>query len=256
MIDSLLRHPLTRDLDIDDPRTTYLRREIIQSKPFLKSIYAEWYTEIAAIIPEGSGDVLEIGSGAGFFNEYIDGLITSDTFHLPWLSVVMDAQTLPFSDQSLRAVVMFNVLHHIKNVDRFFHEASRCVGPSGVIAMIEPWRTRWSNFVYATLHHEPFDADVEEWKIDPTGPLSGANDALPWIIFSRDRKRFEQDYEEWKIIRIKLDMPVVYLASGGISRRSLMPRMSYPLWRFAEKKLRPWMDSLGMFALIVLEKQS
>jgi SAM-dependent methyltransferase len=256
MIDSFLRHPLTRGLDLDDPRTTHLRREIIQSKPLLKSIYNEWYTEIGAVIPEGSGNVLEIGSGAGFFNETIDGLITSDTFHLPWLSVVMDAQTLPFRDQSLRAVVMFNVLHHIKNVDRFFQEASRCVRPSGVIAMIEPWRTRWSNFIYSYLHYEPFDADVEEWKIDSVGSLSGANDALPWIVFSRDRETFERKFSEWKVMRIKLDMPFIYLASGGVSRRSLFPGMSYPIWRFAEKTLSPWMDSLGMFALIVLEKQS
>jgi SAM-dependent methyltransferase len=255
MIDSFLRHPLTRGLDLDDPRTTHLRREIIQSKPLLKSIYKEWYTEIAAVIPGGSGDVLEIGSGAGFFNETIDGLITSDTFHLPWLSVVMDAQTLPFSDQSLRAIVMFNVLHHIKDVDRYFQEASRCVQPSGVIAMIEPWRTRWSNFIYSHMHYEPFDADVEEWKIDSVGSLSGANDALPWIVFSRDRETFERNFSDWKIQRIKLDMPFVYLASGGISRRSLFPGMSYPFWRLAEKILRPWMDSLGMFALIVLEKQ-
>lgn len=256
MIDSFLRHPLTRGLDLDDPRTTHLRREIIQSKPLLKSIYKEWYTEIAAVIPEGSGDVLEIGSGAGFLNEYITGLITSDTFHLPWLSVVMDAQTLPFRDQSLRAIVMFNVLHHIKSVERLFEEASRCVRPSGIIAMIEPWRTGWSNFVYSNLHHEPFDTEVDEWEMDSAGSLSGANGALPWIVFSRDREVFERKFPNWKITRIKLDMPFVYLASGGVSRRSLFPGMSYSFWRFAEMMLRPWIDSLGMFALIVLEKQS
>ncbi len=256
MIDSFLRHPFTRDLDLDDPRTTYLRQEIIQSKPFLKSIYAEWYAAIAEAIPERSGGVLEIGSGGGFFRDYVDGLITSDTLYVPWLSALLDAQALPLRDQSLRAIAMINVLHHIKNVDRFFQEASRCVGPSGVIAMIEPWRTSWSNFVYSNLHHEPFDADAEGWEIDSAGSLSGANGALPWILFSRDRDIFERKFPDWRIVRIQLDMPFVYLASGGVSRRSLFPGMSYPIWRFAEKMLTPWMGSLGMFALIVLEKQS
>jgi hypothetical protein len=38
MIKSVLAHPLTRGLDIDDPRTTGLHREIIQSKRFLRKI--------------------------------------------------------------------------------------------------------------------------------------------------------------------------------------------------------------------------
>jgi len=39
MIKALLAHPLTRGMDIDDPRTTHLRQEVIQSKPFLRKIY-------------------------------------------------------------------------------------------------------------------------------------------------------------------------------------------------------------------------
>ena len=33
-----LTHPLTRGLDIDDPRTTELRRRVILEKPFLRLI--------------------------------------------------------------------------------------------------------------------------------------------------------------------------------------------------------------------------
>ena len=61
LINSLLAHPLTKTLSVDDPHTTEIRHEIIQSKPFLRSVYQEWYK----LIIQGLGDsknVLEIGS--------------------------------------------------------------------------------------------------------------------------------------------------------------------------------------------------
>lgn len=67
MLKALLAHPLTRGLDIDDPQTTHLRQQIIQEKYFLRKIYEEWYQSIAASLPSGYGAVLELGSGAGFY---------------------------------------------------------------------------------------------------------------------------------------------------------------------------------------------
>jgi hypothetical protein len=36
MLKAWLAHPLTKGLDIDDPRTTHLRLQIIQEKSFLR----------------------------------------------------------------------------------------------------------------------------------------------------------------------------------------------------------------------------
>jgi hypothetical protein len=58
MLKEWLAHPLTRGLDIDDPRTTRLRQKIIQEKDFLRRIYQEWYREIAAALPLSQGAVL------------------------------------------------------------------------------------------------------------------------------------------------------------------------------------------------------
>lgn len=46
-----LAHPLTRGLDINNPRTTQIRKQIIQKKSFLRQIYQEWYASIAAALP-------------------------------------------------------------------------------------------------------------------------------------------------------------------------------------------------------------
>jgi len=65
MLKSLLLHPRTRGLDVDDPPTTEARRRIIREKPFLRRLYDEWYTEICDVLPSGKGPVVELGSGAG-----------------------------------------------------------------------------------------------------------------------------------------------------------------------------------------------
>ena len=69
MLRKLLAHPLTRGLDIDHPQTTHLRKQIIQQNSFLRKIYLEWYTALAAALPRPPGAILELGSGAGFLNE-------------------------------------------------------------------------------------------------------------------------------------------------------------------------------------------
>jgi SAM-dependent methyltransferase len=252
MLKTLLAHPLTRGLDIDDPQTTHLRRQIIQDKDFLRQIYDEWYRVILAALPEGRGAVLELGSGGGFMSDVVPHLITSELFYCANIRAVIDALHLPFAVKSLRGIVMTNVFHHIPEPRLFFTEASRCVRSGGVIAMIEPWVTPWSRFVYTRLHHEPFEPEALSWELPNSGPLSGANDALPWITFARDRLKFEQEFPHWRIELINPIMPFRYLLSGGVSLRSLTPGWSFALWRQIENALGRWSNELAMFAHIVL----
>jgi len=121
--------------------------------------------------------------------------------------------------------------------------------------MIEPWHTPWANFVYNILHHEPFDPGAVAWQLTSKGPLTTANDALPWIIFGRDRVKFEAEFPEWRIKKVQLLMPFRYLVSGGVSLRQLMPNWSYPLWKVLESVLTPVNRLLAMFAFIQLERQ-
>ena len=248
---NLLAHPLTRGVDLDDPRTTTLRRDIVRNKPFLKRIYDEWYAALAADIPGGEGGVLELGSGAGFFDEVVAETITSEIFLTAGIKVVLDGLHLPFSGRSLRAIVMTDVLHHLPDVRRFFGEATRCVRPGGVVAMIEPWVSGWSRLIYTRLHHEPFRPDAKEWSFPATGPLSGANGALPWIVFQRDCAIFERDFPQWRIELIRPMMPLRYLVSGGVSMRSLIPVFAFAPLRGVERA----MGSAGaMFAHVVLRR--
>ncbi|HEY7441057.1 MAG TPA: class I SAM-dependent methyltransferase [Vicinamibacterales bacterium] len=254
MLKAWIAHPLARGLDLDDPRTTERRRQIIGRKPFLRDIYVDWYTALASAIPDGTGRVLELGSGAGFLSDFVPNLITSDTFLCPGLRVVLDGRRLPFADGTLRGIAMTNVLHHLPDPRRFFAEAFRCVRPGGVIVMVEPWVTGWSTRVYTQLHHEPFHPDAPTWDFSSTGPLSGANGALPWILFERDRARFEQEFAGWSIELVAPFMPFRYLLSGGVSLRTLMPAWTSGFWSRVETVMGHGSARMAMFARIVLKR--
>jgi hypothetical protein len=78
---------------------------------------------------------------------------------------------------------------------------------------------------------------------------------MPWMIFARDRVRFDREFPALEVKRIVPIMPFRYLASGGVSLRSLSPGWSYPLWRAVERLLEPFYDRLAMFALVVVERR-
>jgi SAM-dependent methyltransferase len=249
-----MAEPRTRGLDIDDPRTTALRRKILEDKEFLRRIYEEWYRSILVEVPGGKGEVVEIGSGAGFLALHLPGLITSDVFVSPGVKIVLDCESLPFAGGSLRGIVMTDVFHHIPDTRRFLRDAARCVRNRGVVVMVEPWVTLWSRLIYRYLHHEPFDPRAERWEFPRGGPLTGANGALPWIVFERDRDVFEKEFPEWRLKAKELFMPFRYLLSGGLSQRALVPAWSFGVWRRLERLARPAMAQLAMFARIVLER--
>jgi SAM-dependent methyltransferase len=252
----LLAHPLTASLDLDDPATTQLRRQIIASKPFLRAIYDEWYSRIAAALPPGNGEVLELGSGAGYCAQFIPGLITSEIFPCPGVQTVIDAARLPFAADSLRAIVMTNVLHHLPDVRAFCTGAARCLRPGGKILMMEPWMTPWSRFVYTNFHHEPVDWSTPDWTFPSSGPLSGANGALPWILFERDRAKFSSEFPQFSLEQVQPFLPFRYILSGGVAMRSLMPGFTHRAWATLERVLRSQMPRIGMFAFIALQKRS
>lgn len=247
-----LRQP-GAELDVDDPRTTELRRDVIRAKPFLEAIYREWYQAVAAETRDGR--VVEIGSGAGFLREVLPGVITSEVFLLRGLDLVCDAAALPFRNASVDTLVMVDVLHHVPRPREFFRDAIRALRGGGRIAMVEPWVTPWSRFVYSRFHPEPFRPDAETWEFPPAGPLSGANGALPWMMLVRDRDTFAREFPEVRVVRVEPMMPLRYLLSGGFSVRQLVPSWSVRFFRAMERAFAPLLPRLAMFALIVLERR-
>ena len=250
--------PETRCIkDLDDPATTLLHAEIIQKKPFLRKLYIDFYKQLEKVVSNPEEKVLvELGSGAGFIKEVISNAITSDILELPNVDKVFSALEMPFEKASVDAFFMFDVLHHIADPREFFREALRCLKIGGRVVMIEPANTLWSRFIYKNFHHERFDTQAK-WELDSlqeTGPLSHGNGALPWIIFSRDRRIFENEFPSLRIVRMCNHTPLRYLLSGGLTLRQLVPWFTYPAVKAIEYVMSPVNNLLGMFQTIELEK--
>jgi ubiquinone/menaquinone biosynthesis C-methylase UbiE len=111
---------------------------------------------------EAFGDALEIGSGTGYFSlnlaqlgiigrltatDISPGMLvklaaTADALGLDHVTtVVTEAETLPFEDESFDLVLGHAVLHHIPDLDRAFAEFRRVLRPGGRIVFAgEPSR--------------------------------------------------------------------------------------------------------------------
>lgn len=87
--------------------------------------YDDWYRLISARIPAGPGGILELGSGAGYFQQFVPDAIQSEAFACGNAQLVADARALPFAEGSLKSVVMTDVFHHIPDVRAFVKEAVR-----------------------------------------------------------------------------------------------------------------------------------
>lgn len=239
--------------DLDDPSVTQLHGEIIQQKPFLRNIYVDFYNKLKNCIGDTENKtIVELGSGGGFIKEVIPNAITSEVIEVPTVDVIFSAMEMPFDDASVDAFVMIDVLHHIQQPRVFFKEALRCLSHGGKIVMVEPAATPWARFVYKNFHHEIFDTGAG-WELGEGGPLSHGNDAMPWVIFCRDRAIFESEFADLKIRSISNHTPIRYLVSGGFTLRQLAPGFMWPVFGAIEWVLSPFSSIFGMFQTIVLE---
>lgn len=240
---------------LDDVAATLRHGKIIRGKPFLRRIYEAHYAffqQQAALAPAGVR--LELGSGAGFLKEKMPDVVTSDVRPVPGVDRVLSAMELPFPSESLGAIFLLNVLHHVPDAELFFQEVCRCLKPGGRLVLVEPANTGWSRFVYGHFHHEPFRPEDRAWRLDGEGPMSCANDALPWMIFCRDRQVFEQKFPRLRIESVAYCHPFRYVLSGGVSMRQLVPTFAYPLVAGLEAVLSPLNKQLAMFMRIVVVK--
>ncbi len=248
--------PETREIkSLDNPQTTLLHRDIIKNKPFLKRIYIDFYNRFKETAKDLPPDALivELGSGGGFIKDLMPNVITSDILALEGVDRRFLALNMPFKDGTVDAFFMIDVLHHAGDAAVFFKEINRCLKPGGKILMIEPANTLWSRFIHRNFHHEPFDTEGS-WAVGRGGALSGANAALAWIIFYRDRHKFDREFPALKITGLENHTPLRYLVSGGLSFRQLLPSFTYNAVKGVEGLLGPLNGRLGMFLTARIEK--
>jgi len=242
------------DYTLDSPERTVFHGEIIKKKVFLRKLYERWYGILLNETKELPTDVLiELGSGGGFLKELEPKVICTDIIELPSNDMTFSALDIPFADSSVGAIIMIDTMHHIPDSEQFLNEVTRVLAKTGKMIMIEPANSIWGQFIYKNFHHEPFEPKGS-WKIPTTGPLSGANGALPWIVFVRDNKQFTQKFPDLKIDSIEYINPLTYLLSGGLSRSQFLPDFTISFILFLDKILSKISKQFSMFMLIKISR--
>jgi SAM-dependent methyltransferase len=216
---------------LDDPARSEHLRALITKKAALRCFYLEAYGKYRACLLRcpREGLALELGSGAGFVKEVLPEVITSDALSYSGVDRIVDARAMPFENRTLRAIFLLNVFHHVPDVEAFFREAQRCLMPGGRLLIIDQCRGWISTPILRFAHHEPFDPEAVEWSFPSRGPLSGANGALAWIVFERDRPRFERLFPSLRLVRIEPHSPLRYWLAGGLKAWTLLPGWAFPL---------------------------
>jgi SAM-dependent methyltransferase len=231
------------------------RREIWTSKPIIQRLYSRWYGHIKKALRPGR--TLELGGGSGNLNDFLPEAITSDIVFAPWLDAVIDAHAIPFKEESLDNIVLFDVLHHLAAPVVFFHEVERVLRPKGRAIMMEPYVSWLSYPVYRFLHTEGM-----KWNTDPfldqssegKEPFEG-NQAIPTLLFEKYREKLFMLFSRLNVIREQKLDSLIYPLSGGFHQPSLCPLF---LWRFLEgleRLLNPLGSFLAFRLFIVLEKR-
>lgn len=260
MLNSLvgfLRYKEIEGLPIDSPERLESHQRLMLKKPILRSVHRDFYKSLEPTLSAlQEGPKVEIGSsGWSFLEDFVPDVMKSDILMAPDIHLCMSGLNLPFKESSISALFLTNCLHHLPDTKHFFSEVERVLKPGGHLLMVEPHYSIFMAFIWKHFHHEGFRIDGP-WTFESTGPVSSSNLALPWIIFNRDIKIFEEENKTLKLICRKTHTGFAYLLTGGLSYRSIIPHFSYPLVKLVDKILSAFTGGMtDGFETFVIQKQ-
>ena len=225
---------MVNDKAQDRARTLRNRKRLAQNRNLLfwyRELYQDQFRDFPA--PE-TLSILEVGSGTSPLKQLHSNIVTSDILDLEHLDLVFDCHEIDkldtLKDNSLDVITLTNVLHHLKSPIAFLNCAACKLKPGGKVIATEPFFSILSTPIYKCLHHEAVDFDAREPELSEVrGPLSSANQALPWLIFCRRRdwlQRLDENYEIASL-SVRPFSALSYMITGGISRKLPVPGFLY-----------------------------
>jgi SAM-dependent methyltransferase len=231
--------------------------DVWERKPVLRMIYDDFYDRIIAECAPGL--TVEIGGGIGNLKRGLPQVIATDIQFARWLDCVADAQHLPFRDGMAANIVMVDVLHHVELPVHFFREAERVLRSGGRIVMVEPAITWGSTLFYRLLHQEPVRMSADplvDGTPDPRRDPYDSNQAIPTLIATRDRQRFERLFPNLKIKRVVWFSFATYPLSGGFKRWSLIPQGVATYTLKLERAIESMLGRIGAFRMMLIVEKT
>lgn len=223
--------------DRDVERTLQNSERLLSNRNIMKW-YGKLYETMFAQYPNIDDlKVLEVGSGTSPLRKFFPTIMTSDILPLPHLDYVFDCMKIDeidvIDDHSLDIITFTNVLHHLPDPIVFLQKASKKIKKNtGRLIFAEPYMSKFMYPVYKYLHYEKADKDVSKPILDSmTGPLSGANQAIPYLIFFKREKWLQELRSHYEIDSMKISYftSISYFLTGGIDRRFSIPQFLFAL---------------------------
>ncbi|WP_309109589.1 class I SAM-dependent methyltransferase [Pseudomonas brassicacearum] len=207
---------------------------------------------------EVDGLEVELGAGIAPMRNSYPKVLATDIVRTEQLDMALNAEAMDLGDRSVRAFYGQNCFHHFPHPDRFFTELERTIKIGGGAILIEPFHGPFAAFLYRRLFKsEGFDMHFPSWETPSTGPMNGANQALSYIVFVRDRQIFERKHPGLEIVHQEICGNYLrYLISGGLNFRQLLPDALIPVLKVIEKLLHPLRRVLALHHIVVLRRTS
>jgi SAM-dependent methyltransferase len=262
MLQRLLALPETENLDVDGVNRLEVHAAVLRRKPMLAAVFRECHELMLHLDRRTFGDTpglrIELGAGVAPIAGTFPDVLATDVVPGPGLDAVLDAQDLDLSDGSVRALYGQNCFHHFPDPLRFLKEVERVVAPGGGVLLIEPYYGPVASLAFKRMFaSEDFDKGMPGWTTNATGPMYGANQALSYIVFDRDRARFERELPNLELVEtFPLSSYLRYLLSGGLNFRQLVPSFTEPVLRRLEWMLTPARGALALHHVIVLRRRA
>jgi SAM-dependent methyltransferase len=259
----LLLEPKLRGVDLQGFDRIALHAEILAGKPLIREVFTEFYRKSVELdqryFAGTIGIRVELGAGTSLFKKCYPDVISTDVQPAPNLDAVIDAQNMALQDDSVRALFCINCFHHFPDPRKFFAEVLRVVKPGGGCVIIDPYSGMLAQLLYRRLFaSEAYDRDAQSWgySVDEAIGPSRPNQALSYVVFSRDQRIFEDEFPNLEIVsHYVFPNYTRYLLSGGLNFRQLVPTFFAPVLRVAEAISSPLSRFLGLHHAVVLRKR-
>jgi SAM-dependent methyltransferase len=255
-----LRDPTVRGVDVDAGDRLTQHARMLQRKRMLREVFQEFHHLFHGLDRQwlsGEGQRVELGAGVAPMRDSYPDVVSTDVVPGPNLDRVLDAQAMDLPDASVRVFFAQNCFHHFPDPDAFFGELERVLVPGGGAILLEPYYGPAASFLFKRLFHtEGFDKGAPSWQTPVTGPMNGANQALSYLVFVRDRAEFERRHPQLEIVHEHpLTNYLKYLLSGGLNFRQLLPDFMSPAVGCIEWCLAPLRRWLALHHVVVLRRK-
>ena len=255
-----ITEPELLGVDLEDSERIRIHAQILARKPMLRGVFEEFYHLFMKIDADYFGDTpgkkVELGAGVSLFKKYYPEVYVTDVVPAPHLDAVVDAERMPFAEGSVRVLFGQSFFHHLSDPEKFFREASRVLRSGGGCVLLEPYYGPVATQFYKKLHAtETFDKS-DQWGSSDRGAMLGANQALSYIVFKRDREKFLRQFPEFEMVYEKpLASFPRYFFSGGLNFHPVLPNLAIGPLKFLESFLTPLLPWVALYQMVAFRKK-